>query len=197
MRPAVRFLAAVQRALEPGSPTGLTGLTTHPAPRSTLIYLYSSTLSKLKQIPESSVYRQSTEALTKQRLSIVEAAKPPGYDAWADTVSFRIAKHQEALAKDGKAENLKYEDREFFFAKMGEQEVDEREVEWDGEPVEPPGLEGPRTLEEQERNPAITGALRGKGGVGEEIKRAKLSLEQEPMLTMDQYVAIITLSKVV
>jgi NADH dehydrogenase (ubiquinone) 1 alpha subcomplex subunit 5 len=93
MRAVSRLLASVKSAqlLEAGAPTGLCGLRTHPAPRSTLIYLYNSTLDKLNQFPESSVYRQSTEALTKHRLQIVKETKPKGWDAWQDKISLIIA----------------------------------------------------------------------------------------------------------
>jgi NADH dehydrogenase (ubiquinone) 1 alpha subcomplex subunit 5 len=92
MRAATRLFTAVKQAefLEAGAPTGLTGLLTHPSPRSTLVYLYSSTLDKLQQIPESSVYRQATEALTKHRLAIIQAAKPRGYEAWQQRVQLQV-----------------------------------------------------------------------------------------------------------
>lgn len=85
MRRTFRLLASVKpaRYLEAGTPTGLTGLYTHPSPRSTLLFLYSSTLDQLKTVPEHSVYRQSVEALTKHRMSIVESTVPPGYAEWA------------------------------------------------------------------------------------------------------------------
>jgi NADH dehydrogenase (ubiquinone) 1 alpha subcomplex subunit 5 len=88
MRAAARLFASVKpgQFLEAGAPTGLTGLLTHPSPRSSLIYFYTTTLDKLKQIPESSVYRQSTEALTKHRLQIVEQSKPAGWDEWQATI---------------------------------------------------------------------------------------------------------------
>ena len=86
MRATSLLLAAVKPVrsgvLEVGAPTGLTGLKTHRAPRSTLIYLYSATLDKLRRLPESSVYRQSTENLTRHRLNIVEATKPEGLEDW-------------------------------------------------------------------------------------------------------------------
>lgn len=57
-----------------GNHTGLTGLYTHPNPRPALISLYNHTLKVLeKKYPQESVYRQSVEALTKNRLAIVEA----------------------------------------------------------------------------------------------------------------------------
>ena len=86
MRITSRLLAAVKpvrsAVLEVGAPTGLTGLRTHRAPRSTLIYLYSATLDRLQKLPESSVYRQSTENLTRHRLNLVEATTPEGLDDW-------------------------------------------------------------------------------------------------------------------
>src|SRR4051812_37862633 len=88
MRAAARLLASVKPSqfLEVGAPTGLTGLLTHASPRSTLLFHYHSTLDKLKQIPESSVYRQSTEALTKHRLKIIEGSKPQGWDQWQEKI---------------------------------------------------------------------------------------------------------------
>ena len=86
MRATSRLFATVKpvrsAVLEVGAPTGLTGLKTHRAPRSTLIYLYSATLDKLHRLPESSVYRQSTENLTRHRLKLIEATKPEGLDDW-------------------------------------------------------------------------------------------------------------------
>lgn len=56
-----------------GYPTGLTGLYQHPNPRPALISLYNHTLKVLNQkYPQQSVYRQSVEALTKNRLNVVE-----------------------------------------------------------------------------------------------------------------------------
>ncbi|ODV67781.1 NADH-ubiquinone oxidoreductase [Hyphopichia burtonii NRRL Y-1933] len=56
-----------------GYPTGLTGLYQHPNPRPALISLYNHTLKVLNQkYPQQSVYRQSVEALTRNRLNVVE-----------------------------------------------------------------------------------------------------------------------------
>lgn len=56
-----------------GYPTGLTGLYQHPNPRPALIELYKRTLDFLQTgFPKESVYRQSVETLTKNRLKIVE-----------------------------------------------------------------------------------------------------------------------------
>lgn len=84
--------------MESGAPTGLTGLLTHPRPRPTLIYTYNQTLKKLQAIPKSSVYRQSTEAITKARLKIVQDAKPAGYERWLSRIKAEIAKHPSAYS---------------------------------------------------------------------------------------------------
>lgn len=114
MRSTSRLLATVRSAskyLEPNTPTGLTGLSTHPSPRPALIYTYKQTLNKLSQIPSSSVYRQSTEALTKKRLAVIEATKPEGYDAWLARVRQAIEANPEAYSKhqvsDGSIQNEK------------------------------------------------------------------------------------------
>jgi len=140
MRPALRLLANVKSAryLEPLAPTGLTGLLTHPSPRPTLIFLYKSTLEKLKSLPESSVYRQATEALTSRRLQIIESTKPPGYDAWLERVKGTVA------AQPDRFQTLRHPDG----SHVAEQQDDE--LEWDGQGMEP-AMQGPRTLEEEAR----------------------------------------------
>lgn len=54
--------------------TGITGLEVHHDPIPHLVQTYKSTLEKLSVIPETSVYRQGVEALTKHKLNIVQAA---------------------------------------------------------------------------------------------------------------------------
>lgn len=187
MRPTTRLLASIRQTLEPGNPTGLTGLHTLPAPRSTLIHLYSNTLSQLSKIPASSIYRQSTEALTKQRLAVVQAHKPPGFDAWQDRVSYQIDKYrQDAVARGESAEEtLSFEGSEFVMAQMGENEVDERDVQWEGtikDKVPRPWLEGPISAETKEAE------LKFKAREAKELKKQKVIIEPEPPFTMDQYV---------
>lgn len=183
MRPTIRLLA---KFLEPGTPTGLAGLPTHPAPRSTLIYLYSSTLNKLNQIPDHSPYRQATEALTKQRLAAVEATKPEGFDAWMDKVRFQIARHQEELGIKPDSDALNYEGREFVVARMFGRNIDERDkaAEWDGTGEGKATLEGPRTKEEKEKE------MRE---LAEETARQEQNLptiDPEPQLTREEYVPV-------
>ncbi|KIW66882.1 hypothetical protein PV04_06172 [Phialophora macrospora] len=102
MRATSRLFATVKSAskyLEPNTPTGLTGLTTHPSPRPALVWTYQQTLKKLEQLPKSSVYRQSTEALTKHRLEIVESTKPEGYDQWLGKVRKQIEANPKAYSQ--------------------------------------------------------------------------------------------------
>ena len=104
MRATLRLLADVKpgRYLRPGHPTGLTGLFNHPSTRSTLIYLYGSTLQKLEAFPEHSVYRQSAEAITKHRMQIIKSIKPQGYDEWAQRASETLNKYPEAFSPGGR-----------------------------------------------------------------------------------------------
>ncbi|KAJ6503506.1 ETC complex I subunit conserved region-domain-containing protein [Mycena vitilis] len=56
------------------STTGLTGLGVHPDPLPALALTYQNTLAQLARIPQTSVYRQATEALVQNKLDIVKAA---------------------------------------------------------------------------------------------------------------------------
>jgi len=152
MRPAFRLLAAVKhgRYLEAGNPTGLTGLFTHPAPRSTLLYIYSSTLDKLKAFPEHSVYRQSAEALTNHRLKVVESIKPEGYEAWAQRAAELVEKNPRVFdMPEGSPQSVAKHNGGAFVTTAVQQEEDEREEEWDGEKVATPTLEGSRSRSER------------------------------------------------
>ena len=181
MRPTIRLLA---RYLEAGTPTGLTGLWTHSTPRSTLLYLYGKTLDRLQNVPETSLYRQSVEAVTKHRLSLVEAVVPPGYDEWAARASDLVKQHPEQFRVssgriDGsEARTVKLGDRVFVLGKRHEP-GDIRVEEWDGEENEGPVLEGIRTAEERkdqalwaERKPLTD--------------HEQVEWEDEPQLTVDQ-----------
>ncbi|KAI9821308.1 MAG: hypothetical protein M1827_004044 [Pycnora praestabilis] len=191
MRGTIRLFARVKpgRFLEPNTPTGLTGLFTHPAPRSTLIYLYSSTLDKLKHLPEASVYRQSTESLTRHRLKVVESIKPEGYDAWADRAKKQIAEHPEVFntptggvdhegGSSGKHVKNVRDGRSFVTTELGD-EPDERLEEWDGQTLEEPQLEGPKTTAERASQDDI--GLRRPG-----TDRKTLHWEPEPPLDKSQ-----------
>lgn len=133
MRATLRLLASVKpaRYLEPFTPTGLTGLSTHPSPRPTLIYLYKTTLEKLKTLPESSVYRQSTEALTQRRLDIIESTKPPGFDAWLERVRAAVAENPK------KFEGVLKPDGTYAAFQKAEEDVPEGEELWGGEAYNP------------------------------------------------------------
>ncbi|KAL9065317.1 MAG: hypothetical protein Q9161_008304 [Pseudevernia consocians] len=171
MRNTLRLLAVVKpgRYLEAGNPTGLTGLFTHPAPRSTLLYLYGATLDKLQAFPDHSVYRQSTEVLTKHRMKIIESIKPEGYDEWAKKAAEKIEKYPEAfqpggnyvLKSAGGHDLVMHEDKEF------------EDEEW-------ASLEGPRSSEEK----AAQVALLRKGRRQDYSKIVKW--ESEPPLEASQ-----------
>ena len=147
MRSTTRLLAQASRYLEVGAPTGLTGLFTHASPRSTLMYTYNSTLDKLKQLPESSVYRQSVEALTKHRLSIIEAIKPEGLEQWQE----RTRKMVEANPLAFRIVNTQTNNKEVNFVYKHEIALGMDNDEYSDEPVEKPEVEGPRSIAEKAR----------------------------------------------
>jgi NADH dehydrogenase (ubiquinone) 1 alpha subcomplex subunit 5 len=181
MRQTTRLLA---KYLEAGQPTGLTGLWTHATPRSTLLYLYSTTLDRLSKIPESSLYRQSVEATTKHRMSIVAAAVPPGYDEWAKKAKEIVGKDKELFRVnsgriDGsEARTVKLGDRVFVLGNRHESK-DVREEEWDGEANEGPVLEGARTPAER-ADQAFLGDRKPL------VEHEKVHWEDEPQLTAEQ-----------
>lgn len=123
MRSSTRLLANVAKYLEANTPTGLTGLTTHPTPRPALIYTYQQTLKKLQQIPKESVYRKSVENLTKHRLAIVEKEVPEGFEAYKARLLQQIEASPEAYGK------LKQEDGSYSHEWISIQKA----VSWDGE----------------------------------------------------------------
>ena len=65
--------------------THITGVAVHPAPLAALENTYTSTLSLLKTLPEESVYRNATSAVTEYRLAalrqIVQNEKSQGRSA--------------------------------------------------------------------------------------------------------------------
>jgi NADH dehydrogenase (ubiquinone) 1 alpha subcomplex subunit 5 len=158
MRWTSRLLATAKTArfLEPNTPTGLTGLFTHAAPRSTLIYLYSSTLEKLKEFPESSVYRQSTEALTSHRLKIISSIEPEGLKEWQTGFNAILKEHPDVFTTP--ASGVSHDNdrhvkevingRTFIHTKV-DKDYDDTRDEWDGEEDLGPELEGSRSTAER------------------------------------------------
>jgi NADH dehydrogenase (ubiquinone) 1 alpha subcomplex subunit 5 len=187
MRQTTRLLA---RYLEPGAPTGLTGLWTHSTPRSTLLYLYSTTLDKLQAFPESSLYRKSVESLTKHRMALVEKTVPPGYDEWVVKAKKLVADNPEHFqAARGKLDgsvqrSVKLGGRTYIVGRQHPVK-DVRHEEWDGEKDEGPELEGLRT--EAERADQALSAER----VALEVPD-KVVWEPEPQLTAEQWVTRLT-----
>lgn len=176
MRPALRLLAAVQKTqyLEAGAPTGLTGLFTANSPRSQLLYLYNSTLDKLQQFPEHSVYRQSTEALTRHRMNIIESVKPEGLDAWQSRVAHLVESHPKAF----KRIPGQHGDNIVYAPSAAPVVSDEQRIK--EEYRAKPGLEGPRLEEE------VKGRFEAlRQDVVAQRERA-LEIEPEPPLSMAQ-----------
>ncbi|KAJ4361423.1 hypothetical protein N0V95_001936 [Ascochyta clinopodiicola] len=179
MRAASRLFAAVKpgQFLEAGAPTGLTGLATHPSPRSTLLHHYNGTLTKLQHIPESSVYRQSTEALTRHRLAVVEASKPKGWDAWQEKILSQIAddpEHFETIRSGGgttvvlpKVQNVDYGQN--------------RKAEWDGE-IAPSFPEGIRSQKDRRKD---VKAIKGDKDYKPERTFSPTEFAPEPQYTIE------------
>ncbi|KAI0165009.1 ETC complex I subunit conserved region-domain-containing protein [Xylariaceae sp. FL1272] len=184
MRAALRLLANVKpaRYLEAGNPTGLTGLYTHSSPRSTLLSLYSQTLDKLNNFPESSLYRQSTEALTKHRMTIVEAAEPPGLKEWQEKAS-KILKESPGTIADlrGNTPRVETINGNVFLHRSDLQEKDIRYTEWDGESDEGDGREGLRGEGDRTATDMFGSRPHEKSS---EVPRAVW--EAEPQMTADQ-----------
>ncbi|KAF2662660.1 hypothetical protein K491DRAFT_700395 [Lophiostoma macrostomum CBS 122681] len=176
MRAVSRLLAAVKPAqyLEAGAPTGLTGLITHPSPRSSLLYLYHSTLDKLKELPESSIYRQSTEALTKHRLKIVDSVKPKGFEEWQQYVKMQVADDPEGFVTEETAGGTR-------IIPATSEVIDPRLTasEWDGQRI--------RTIHEGIKTPEQRQTL-GHATTHHNIDRRfkNVKLQREPPLTAEQ-----------
>lgn len=191
MRPTFRLFAAVKpvaRYLEAGAPTGLTGLRTNPSPRSTLLYLYNSTLEKLQAIPETSVYRQSVEAVTKHRMAAVEGVKPAGLAEWSAQVEQILKKHPDHFNVTSRpTENGNFaagveRNGRMFVITTTKPEVDERYQEWDGEEDTGGTLEGMRTLDEKMTEMHVKDPFEGIG----------VEWVEEPKLTIEQYVWLLS-----
>ncbi|KAL4807152.1 ETC complex I subunit conserved region-domain-containing protein [Aspergillus unguis] len=183
MRSTLRLLASVKpaRYLEPFAPTGLTGLNTHPSPRPTLIYIYTSTLQKLKSFPQSSAYRQSTEALTRHRLQIIESTKPAGYDAWLERVKKTVSAEPERFA------SLRQADGTYAGSMRDDNSDDPRGEEWNGEKLEPT-TEGPaRTPEQQARwEQALEEGTSSAADADSDFHDIHMKWENEPALDAEQ-----------
>jgi len=189
MRTSLRRLAAVKpaRYLTPGVPTGLTGLYTHPAPRSTIIFLYTSILEKLSFFPTNSVYRQSTEAVAKSRLAAAESIIPDGFMEWMEKTNQIMKEHPEVFTtpeggiphEEDKYVKKAVGQRHFVEVKP-EKELDLDNDEWDGEVDGGPVLEGNRTTGERRGQAAHLG--RERPGSDEKTVR----LDPQPQLTAEQ-----------
>ncbi|KAF1960803.1 hypothetical protein CC80DRAFT_501061 [Byssothecium circinans] len=176
MRAAARLLASVKpgKLLEAGAPTGLTGLATHPSPRSTLLYHYNATLDKLKQVPETSVYRQSTEALTRHRLKVIEDTKPAGWDAWAEKIQSQVADDPTLYETQTTSGGVN-----IVLPKSNEVDFRSTAAAWDGEKT-PSFPEGAFTKEQ--KRPFVK-AMKGDKDYTPERAFAPVKLDPEPLYT--------------
>lgn len=165
-------------------PTGLTGLRTHPSPRGTLLYLYSSTLEKLQAAPEHSLYRQSVEAVTKHRKALVESVVPAGYAEWEEKAARLIEEHPDLVSLKKNADGSHRvavpdnEGKATFVISHTPRVRDERYTEWDGEVNLGPAPEGSRTVEER-RDVLLQGLKENK-------MEKDVTWIPEPQLTADQ-----------
>jgi len=189
MRATSRLLAEIARKpagnyLIAYTPTGLTGLITHPFPRPTLINVYTQTLQKLTAFPDNSIYRTSVEALCKHRLGLVKAQVPPGYEEWEQKVTAIMQQHPEL--KEGRSTQI--DGKTYILPVEDESIVDDRamEAEWnDDESVEDRG-EGPRTAGERQ----FQAREIGEGRLVQEFEKTTPDVPNEPPLTIDQYVEV-------
>jgi NADH dehydrogenase (ubiquinone) 1 alpha subcomplex subunit 5 len=180
MRLTGRLLASAKaRFLEAGAPTGLTGLYTHANPRPALMLLYAQTLAKLGELPAESVYRRSTEALTKLRLDVVSKTRPEGYEAWQREARQIVAEHADVFDTPagrvpyGGGKYLKHDigGRQFVSTRHGRAH-DDLVDEWDGEEQDGEELEGTRTEAERRGQAAL-----GRERPGEDEKEVRLGAE--------------------
>ena len=70
-----RFTRPLLNAAQRKTTTGITGLKVHHDPLPALTEAYEHTLSALKSVPETSIYRQGVEALTLNKLRILKEAQ--------------------------------------------------------------------------------------------------------------------------
>jgi len=180
MRPTFRTLAAY---LEPGTPTGITGLWTHKTPRSTLLYLYNITLQRLQSIPETSLYRQSVEAVTRHRMGLVEKIVPPGHEKWAENARELIRKnpdqfHAVSAIVDGSPVNSSTLGDRIFVVGSRHEAGDTGLQDWDGEYVGGE-LEGLQTA--KKRKDQVVWAK-----LGSLDDHERIDWEDEPQLTAEQ-----------
>lgn len=181
MRHASRLLA---RYLEPGVPTGLTGLWTHATPRSALLSIYKTTLAKLQRFPESSLYRQSIESLTKHRLALVENTVPAGYEEWVTRTQKLITENPQHFrlvenTTGGLGPRTFHLGGQTFVIPQRRVQNDIREEEWNGEVDDGPLLEGQRAAEEK------PGLVSGETN-GDLPGHVEAHLSSEPQLTVSQ-----------
>ncbi|RDA85593.1 hypothetical protein CP532_0896 [Ophiocordyceps camponoti-leonardi (nom. inval.)] len=138
----------------------------------------------LQEIPETSLYRQSVEAITNHRIGIVEQMRPHGHQEWAARAREIVRKHPEQFRVasgrvDGsEAQSISIGNRMFVVGSKHDR-GDIRLEEWNGEENEGGELEGIRTP--AERKDQVAWAERRPMG-----ELDKVEWENEPQLTAAQ-----------
>ena len=134
------------------------------------------------------MYRQSTEALTRYRRSIVESVKPEGYDAWSERSKKELDKHPELFeAKSGESGGrpgapLLVKRGGTTYVTLETHTPDPDKYEWDGEDDAGPSVEGTRSAEEREDDfQSISHQSFG-------MEDKNIEFEPEPPLDSNQYV---------
>lgn len=179
MRRTLRLFNATPVA--PYQKTGITGITTHPLPRATLIATYNQTLELLASLPATSVYRTSTENLTKSRLAVIESVKPFGYDEYhneIDAIRKKYGLTDDSIVQKGmSAASLR-----------AALELCRQEAHPENDITEMNHIEDEETLLEDELRFAIFGGLEDGSITAEKIKQYEglMQIPEEPALTPNQ-----------
>ena len=170
--------------LTPGNPTGLTGVLTHPSPRTELIALYTATLAKLSRFPSSSAYRNATEALTAHRLAQAESLIPAGWDEWKTKADSLLQKYPNLFKVHSPSKQYVRYDAggKVFISEQFVEEEDPDEVEFEGQglPTMRPGFGG---IEAGKK-------LAERAGNATELEKGENEWISEPKLDADQSVVV-------
>lgn len=103
--------------------TNITGIEVHPTPLSALETKYTKTLSLLSELPDASVYKQATTALTQQKLEIIRSGLKQAQGKQSDAAQIETLIENVELELDGGQleQVIQQADAEFaLVAKMAE-----------------------------------------------------------------------------
>ena len=95
------------------------------------------------------MYRQSTEAITKQRFDVVNSVQPPGYEEWAQRAQRHVDDNPEVF---GKGRDV----RKVYVPARLVSSVAEYDMEWNGKGVgKLKSMEGTRTEVEKAKRAQV------------------------------------------